>query len=91
MDKHAEVFNEIYQKNLWGHGSGPGSIPQNTEPYRWYLHNFIRANGIRSVLDVGCGDWQISSLMDWNGIDYVGVDVSSVVLNNTKKFWGWPR
>jgi SAM-dependent methyltransferase len=46
----------------------------------------MRANSVKSVLDVGCGDWQISRLMDWRGIDYTGVDVSSVVLSNTRKF-----
>ncbi len=54
--------------------------------YRRYLHNFIRTNQIRSVVDIGCGDWQFSKLIDWRDIDYTGVDVSDVVLSNTQQF-----
>ena len=38
------------------------------------------------MLDIGCGDWQFSRHIDWTGIDYLGVDVSAVVLANTKTF-----
>ena len=38
------------------------------------------------MLDVGCGDWQLGQLMDWTGIDYTGLDVSAVVLKNTRRF-----
>ena len=83
---HRDIFNTIYSKNLWGHGSGPGSLAENTQEYRRFLHNFLRSNQITSVVDIGCGDWQISRLMDWTGIRYIGVDVSDVVLSNTQNF-----
>ncbi len=83
---HRDIFNLIYSNNLWGHGSGAGSLAENTTDYRKFLHNFIRSNGITSVIDIGCGDWQFSKLIDWTGISYVGVDVSDVVLSNTQKF-----
>lgn len=83
---HSEVFDHIYKNNIWGQGSGNGSIPANTEDYRTFITNFIRTNRIRSVLDVGCGDWQIGRLMDWSNVNYTGVDVSFVVLENTKQY-----
>jgi SAM-dependent methyltransferase len=86
MDSHAEIFDKIYANNIWGYGSGPGSIPENTENYRWFLTRFMKSNNIKSVTDVGCGDWQISRLIDWKGINYVGIDVSKVVLENVKHF-----
>lgn len=86
MNNHKKIFNKIYEENVWEFGSGYGSIPENTEQYRWFLNNFIRTNNIKTVLDVGCGDWQISRMMDWTGLNYIGVDVSDVVLNNTKQF-----
>lgn len=81
---HAKVFDHIYTHNLWNQGSGLGSTEANTRPYREFLHNFLRANAVRSVVDLGCGDWQFSQLIDWKGIDYTGIDVSKVVLENTK-------
>ena len=83
---HRDIFNQIYSNNLWGSGSGTGSLAENTVEYRKYIHNFIRTNQIRSVVDIGCGDWQFSKLIDWRGIHYIGVDVSDVVLSNTQQF-----
>src|SRR5258708_3166902 len=87
IDEHARVFNRYYRSDAWiGGGSGSGSTPSVTAPYRDFLTSFLRENNIRSVVDLGCGDWQFSRLIDWSGIDYLGVDVSGVVLENTSKF-----
>ncbi len=83
---HKEIFDHIYRCNVWAVGSGGGSTPENTGPYHAWLAGFIRENGIRSVVDAGCGDWQSTQFMDWSGIDYLGLDVSSVVLENTRRF-----
>lgn len=45
----------------------------------------MRSNGVRSVVDLGCGDWQFSSRIDWSGIDYLGIDVSKVVLETVRR------
>ena len=82
---HAEIFDFIYTSSTWRPGSGPGSTPKNTEPYRAFLQDFLKKHAIRSVLDAGSGDWQFSQLIDWSGIDYLGLDVSSVALSNSKK------
>ena len=86
LSNHKQIFNMIYERNIWGNGSGSGSTPANTEGYRTFLLNFIRTNKIKSVVDLGCGDWQFSKLIDWSGINYIGIDVSDVVLKNTKLF-----
>lgn len=83
---HAQVFNDIYRRNVWGAGSGPGSMPQTSGHYTNYLSRFLRSNRIGSVLDIGCGDWQIFHQFDWSGVIYTGIDVSSVVMSQTKTF-----
>lgn len=83
---HASIFDRIYRENLWSAGSGTGSTEEGTKPYREFLHNFMRSNGVRSVVDLGCGDWQFSRHIDWSGIDYLGVDVSAVVLETARAF-----
>ncbi len=50
------IFDEIYNKNIWGFGSGHGSLPSVTKGYRKFLENFIKDNNIKSVVDYGCGD-----------------------------------
>jgi SAM-dependent methyltransferase len=49
----------------------------------------MKGAGVRSVLDVGCGDWQFSRLIDWSGLDrYLGIDlVDEVILADTLKYF----
>jgi SAM-dependent methyltransferase len=77
-----EAFALAYKTGQWHHGSGSGSSPANTRAYRAFLARFLRDNRIRSVLDIGCGDWQFSRLMDWTGIAYTGLDVVPAVLEH---------
>ncbi len=83
----SDIFIDIYRRDTWGGGSGPGSTPENTKPYRLFLQSFIREKKISSVVDLGCGDWQFSRLIDWTGVNYLGVDfVPAVVKANQEKF-----
>jgi SAM-dependent methyltransferase len=80
-------FEEIYKSNAWGFGSGHGSLPKYTKSYRAMLEMFIKNNNISSVVDFGCGDWQFSSLVNWQGTKYLGYDiVESVIENNKLKY-----
>jgi SAM-dependent methyltransferase len=83
---HGEIFDTIYREDRWQGGSGPGSREEVTRAYRTFLQNFMRTNLIASVVDLGCGDWQIARHMDWAGVNYIGVDASAVVLQTTQKF-----
>jgi len=69
------VFEAIYREDRWTNGSGPGALPEKTIEYRAFLAQFLEANGITSVTDLGCGDWQSSRFIDWSQINYLGVDV----------------
>jgi SAM-dependent methyltransferase len=75
-------FQEIYERNEWTHGSGEGSLEIQTRGYRAFLQDFLAKKNIRTVVDMGCGDWQFSKLIDWTGIDYHGFDVAPVVISN---------
>lgn len=75
-------FQEIYERNEWTHGSGEGSLEIQTRGYRAFLQDFLSKKKIRTVVDMGCGDWQFSKLIDWTGIDYHGFDVAPVVISN---------
>jgi SAM-dependent methyltransferase len=90
---HGKVFTSIYDDKTWGANgegrgtSGTGSTLQATVVYRAYLQQFMKDNGIKSVVDAGCGDWEFSSAIDWTGIDYRGFDiVQSVVARNVERY-----
>lgn len=83
----AGVFARAYATGQWHHGSGSGSSPANTARYRRFLAAYFTENHVKSVLDIGCGDWQSTRLVDWTGITYLGIDVvPEVILRNHFRF-----
>jgi SAM-dependent methyltransferase len=81
------AFTEIYDRNVWGSGSGHGSAARFTSPYRALVERLVYENKIGTIVDFGCGDWQFSHRIDWNGAKYLGLDiVTSVVEANRRRF-----
>ena len=86
-----DIFDKIYENSYWGKGSGGGSSPEATQPYKVFLEEFIRQNDIKSIVDLGCGDWQFSQFLDFGRATYIGIDASkNVIIDNQKSFSG-PR
>lgn len=92
-DRYQERFQKIYQEKLWGVNeedegfSGGGSLLENALPYYEYLVKFMRDHQIKSVVDLGCGDWTFSKHIRWDGIEYIGFDVvESVIEKNIQKY-----
>jgi SAM-dependent methyltransferase len=85
-----EAFESVYRDGRWGFGSGHGSLPRTTRSYREFLEEFLVANGIESVVDYGCGDWQFSRLIDWHGASYVGVDIVPAVIERNRELYVRP-
>lgn len=82
------IFQKIYENRLWGGGSGSGSRPKYTIKYRQFIMDFLKEHNIKSVLDYGCGDWQSSKLINWDGIKYIGIDVVPSVIEKNKNLYG---
>src|ERR1044071_6230601 len=81
------VFTQIYALNIWDYRSGEGSLPKHTKGYRRFLERFIRDRQIKSVVDYGCGDWQFSRLINWDGVRYLGLDiVDSLIEHHLKTY-----
>ena len=83
MESPRERFSKIYLSEAWGRGegSGKGSSPEYCSSYMSWLQELMRTEKIRSVLDVGCGDWKYSRHMDWSSLErYMGVDTVSSIL-----------
>jgi SAM-dependent methyltransferase len=83
-----EVFGKIYQTDFWNGGSGVGSAAETTVVYRAFLDRFLTRANITSVVDVGCGDWQLGRLVDWSGVNYVGIDVVDSVIEANADAYG---
>jgi 2-polyprenyl-3-methyl-5-hydroxy-6-metoxy-1,4-benzoquinol methylase len=85
--KLESIFDFIYARGVWGGGSGAGSDLKHTVLYVAYVQALMDKHDIRSVLDLGCGDWRFSRYLDFSGRNYVGLDiVPSVVAANQTAF-----
>jgi 2-polyprenyl-3-methyl-5-hydroxy-6-metoxy-1,4-benzoquinol methylase len=82
-----EVFSKIYKEDLWGDGSGAGSKIENVTEYVVVLQEYINKPEVKTVIDLGCGDWQFSKFLDLSSVSYLGVDVvESVVESNNNLY-----
>ena len=84
-----KAFTEIYDKNRWGDGSGSGSNPTpDNLKYIGILESIIKEYDIKTICDVGCGDWKFSQYINFpKDVKYTGIDcVKSVIDNNNKNF-----
>ena len=83
-----QVFTNIYKKNLWNGGSGPGSKVENAKPFLDYLQDFINTQEISTIVDIGCGDWELMKTIHIpDRIKYLGLDiVDHIIAENQKKY-----
>lgn len=83
-----QIFERIYEKELWGKGkgSGTGSSPNYCRKYIDFIEKKLQENQYGVVIDFGCGDWQLGKAIDWrNGNRYFGCDVVESVVHGAKK------
>lgn len=82
-----DVFGAVYRTRTWGEGeafdSGSGSRGEPAERYAALVRSLIGEFGVRSAVDVGCGDFRVAARFAGDLDDYLGVDVvRSVVTEN---------
>jgi SAM-dependent methyltransferase len=87
-----EVFTRIYRDNEW-HGkagefdSGYGSQSDMAAPYCQAAREFMETRGVKSVVDLGCGDFRVGAGLQASGRQYVGVDiVEELVAQNQARY-----
>ncbi len=89
-DNLGRIFDAKYtdvSSDWGGQGSGPGSDPFYNIPYRSFLENFLVQNPVSYVVDVGCGDWSFSRLVNFANVNYLGLDVAPSVISRNKKMY----
>jgi hypothetical protein len=84
------LFTLIHDKKLWDEKeslSGPGSTFQATKNIRTALSELVKKYGIRSMLDIPCGDFNWMKFVNLSGVNYIGADiVEELIRQNTNKF-----
>jgi len=63
------------------------SQTRHSAAYQRLLREVILHRGVRTVADLGCGDWKRSTALDWTGVRYVGYDSRpEIVAANRDRF-----
>jgi hypothetical protein len=90
------VFSDIYANCAWGvvdefgvtNRSGQGSIKGNAIPYLEYLQDFLDSNKPKTIVDLGCGNWELMKHITIpDSSRYVGVDLVGSVIEDNKKLY----
>jgi hypothetical protein len=85
------VFGEIFRTNAWGNAqsaSGTGSDLEQTRVIRRELPGLMRNLGVKSMLDLPCGDFHWMSQVDLSGIEYLGADIVDALVANNQALHG---
>lgn len=88
--QHEIVFNKIYKTNAWGDPdtySGAGSNTTNTAVIRERLPLLLKELGVRTILEIPCGDFFWMKDLPLDVDRYIGADiVRDIIAANKKKF-----
>ena len=80
----AEVFTDIYKKNTWKSDesrSGTGSTIESTRVISAKLPEAIKELGVRSMLDLPCGDYHWIKEIDLGIEEYIGGDIVAELID----------
>lgn len=80
-------FTEIYKHNLWNNEesrSGGGSTLNRTAKIRSGLRSLLLEEGIKSICDAGCGDFNWMKTVEINNAKYIGVDIVPDLIASNK-------
>jgi hypothetical protein len=92
-----KIFTSVYENKVWGNNqhleydgsSGDGSFLEKNSEYISLLKAFIKDKSIKTVVDLGCGDWKCgSALYDDLPIQYTGYDAYEKIVTFNKKAHG---
>jgi len=50
-----------------------------------FLRAFIEDHQVRVVLDVPCGDWRTVPQLDWNEVQYIGLDDDPATVEGNRR------
>lgn len=90
-----DVFADVYRRKAWFSAtadrdlySGPGSNPEFGKPYAEAVRGFAVKHTIKTIVDLGCGDFRVGELIAGPPFKYVGVDVVDAVVDYNNARYG---
>lgn len=93
----AKDFTEVYRRGSWQHDgvlSGAGSVAHGCAGLLACLEQLWEEDGMRSVLDLGCGDLEWvsrSGVVTQGKVSYLGVDAVAPLIAHHHRVFPWFR
>jgi hypothetical protein len=94
-------FTNIYENNEWGNNNNPyykgssgggSEINYNINTYIPFLQSFIIDNSIKTIVDLGCGDFVCGKyIYDILDISYIGYDIYKKVIEYNSNTYALPK
>src|SRR5688572_26366588 len=91
MSDRQSFFQSVYHDNLWDSResrSGQGSEMAYTVSLRAELPELLKQLGVRSMLDLPCGDFNWMQHVDLSGIQYIGADIVPEIVDANQARFG---
>ncbi|THU39377.1 class I SAM-dependent methyltransferase [Niastella caeni] len=91
--KVEEIFSDVYKNNEWGgtpgtFHSGEGTHNPNFLVYVENVAAFINEHKVKSVLDIGCGDFKVmSKILEKVDVNYTGGDVVKELIEHHQQHY----
>lgn len=97
-----KTFQNIYKNDKWGYlryetapsdfYSGPGSYADElVNPYVSLVKELVSEKEIKTIADLGCGDFNVGSRIAPLVIEYIGCDIVPELIRRNKKLFGNTR
>jgi SAM-dependent methyltransferase len=92
-----QIFAYIYRQGLWGRDpaqpfrSGTGSLPEFSQPFEDFAVRLIEAAAASSIVDLGCGDFQVSRRILERlvrPVRYLGLEVVAALVEHNRAAFG---
>jgi FkbM family methyltransferase len=87
----AETFDRVYNTGAWGEGdamtpsSGTGSTGRYVAEYGALIAALLRLHNVRTIADLGCGNFNTGKVLADMAERYIGVDIAQPVIDaNTR-------
>jgi len=88
----AEAFNEIYRRKMWQQStslSGPGSSGVWAVEFQKLAARFVKDRDVKSVLDIGCGDFSVGSYLAPMVQSMTAMDISDYIVEKNRSNYGY--
>jgi 2-polyprenyl-3-methyl-5-hydroxy-6-metoxy-1,4-benzoquinol methylase len=82
-----KLFENIYSLHHWYDEeslSGPGASLRQTQTVRTVIATVLKEHGIKTLLDIPCGDFNWMKEVDLTDVEYTGADIVSTLIEQNE-------